>query len=141
PSTWENLPKTKRQKKQQQRQKLKVQGYFRHLLAFLQMMAGLDPRAKARRKVSLWNRGLMAAFLARKLKDRKDIQLIKVRPEGTSSRCCECHTEANRTRATDRFKCKRRACTYNTTPIHSEAAASINIGTLGLWQYLAANGS
>ncbi|MFX0065528.1 MAG: zinc ribbon domain-containing protein [Candidatus Hermodarchaeota archaeon] len=141
PSTWENLPKVKRQKKQQQRQKRKVQGYFGHLLEFLQMMARLEPRARARRKVSLWNRGLMAVFLERKLKDRKDIQLVVVNPEGTSSRCCACHTEGNRNRATDRFNCKKKGCKYHTDPIHSEVAASINIGILGLWHYLATNGS
>ncbi|MFX0064261.1 MAG: zinc ribbon domain-containing protein, partial [Candidatus Hermodarchaeota archaeon] len=141
PFVWKNLPTTKRQKKQQQRQKRKVQGYFRHLLAFLQMMARLDPRAKARRKVGLWNRGLMAAFLGRKLKDRKDLQVVLVNPEGTSSRCCACHTEGNRTRATDRFKCKNETCKYHTTPIHSETSASINIGLLGLWHYLTTNGS
>ncbi|MFX0063645.1 MAG: zinc ribbon domain-containing protein [Candidatus Hermodarchaeota archaeon] len=141
PSTWENLPKAKRQKKQQQRQKRKVQGYFGHLFAFLHMMARLDPRVKARRKVSLWNRGLMAAFLGRKLKDRKDIQLVVVTPEGTSSRCCACHTEGTRTRATDRFKCQKKTCNYHADPIHSEAAASINIGLLGLWHYLTTNGS
>ncbi|MFX0064605.1 MAG: zinc ribbon domain-containing protein, partial [Candidatus Hermodarchaeota archaeon] len=141
PFTWRKLPSTKRQKKQKQRQKRKVQGYFGHLLEFLQMMARLDPRAKARRKINLWNRGLMMAFLERKLKDRKDIQLAVVRPEGTSSRCCECHIEGNRNRATDRFKCKNETCKYHKTPIHSEASASINIGILGLWQYLTTNGS
>ncbi|MFX1534445.1 MAG: zinc ribbon domain-containing protein [Promethearchaeota archaeon] len=141
PSTCNKLPITKRQQKHQQRQRHKVQEYFGHLLAFLQMMTGLDPRAKARRKVSLWNRGLMAIFLERKLKDRKDIQVVVVNPEGTSSRCCECHTEGRRTRTTDRFKCKKETCKYHKTPIHSEAAASINIGILGLWHYLTTNGS
>ncbi|MFX1250020.1 MAG: zinc ribbon domain-containing protein [Promethearchaeota archaeon] len=141
PTTWRDLPATKRQKKHQQRQKRKIQGYFGHLLAFLQMMARLEPRAKARRKVRLWNRGVMAAFLGRKLKDRKAIQLVVVNPEGTSSRCCACHTKGTRNRTTDRFKCKQEACNYHTTPMHSEVAASINIGILGLWHYLAPNGS
>ncbi|MFX0062545.1 MAG: zinc ribbon domain-containing protein [Candidatus Hermodarchaeota archaeon] len=105
------------------------------------MMAGLDPRVKARRKVSLWNRGLMTAFLGRKLKDRKNIQLVVVNPEGTLSRCCECHTEGKRDRATDRFKCQKKTCNYHAGPIHSEAAASRNIGVLGIWHYLTRNGS
>ncbi|MFX0062396.1 MAG: zinc ribbon domain-containing protein [Candidatus Hermodarchaeota archaeon] len=83
----------------------------------------------------------MLAFLGRKLKDRKDIQVVVVTPEGTSSRCCACHTEGTRTRATDRFKCKNVTCKYHTTPIHSEAAASINIVLLGLWHYLTTNES
>ncbi|MFX0092844.1 MAG: hypothetical protein ACFFBD_13890, partial [Candidatus Hodarchaeota archaeon] len=58
-----------------------------------------------------------------------------------SRRCCECHTKGIRTRATDRFKCEKETCKYHTTPIHSEVAASINIGLLGLWQYLTTNGS
>ncbi|MFX0066608.1 MAG: zinc ribbon domain-containing protein, partial [Candidatus Hermodarchaeota archaeon] len=140
-SVWKNLPTTKRQKKLQQHQKGKIRRYFEHLLAFLQMMARLEPRAKARRKVSSWNRGLMATFLHRKLKDRRAIQVVLVTPEGTSSRCCACHTEGTRNRATDRFKCKKETCNYHTTPMHSEVAASINIGLLGLWHYLITNGS
>ncbi len=136
PAKWNNLSKSKRQQKHHQRHKRKVQEYFGHLLEFLYMMTGLDPRAKARQNVSSWNRGLMAAFLERKLRDRQDIQLVLVRPEGTSRRCCECHTEGTRNRTTDRFKCKSRTCQYHTTPIHSEAAASINIGLLSIWQYL-----
>ncbi|MFX0062294.1 MAG: zinc ribbon domain-containing protein [Candidatus Hermodarchaeota archaeon] len=136
PLTWKNLPKAKRQKKQQQRQKHKVQGYFGHLLSFLQMMARLEPRAKARRKVSSWNRGLMAVFLARKLKDRKDIQVVVVKSKGTSSRCCACHTEGTRNRAADTFRCNKKGCKHHIDPIHSEISASINIGLLGLWHIL-----
>ncbi|MFX0064080.1 MAG: hypothetical protein ACFFC7_18065 [Candidatus Hermodarchaeota archaeon] len=141
PFAWKNLPKPKQQQKLQQHQKRKVRRYFGHLFAFLQMMAGLDPRAKARRKVSLWNRGLMATFLQRKLKARKDIRLVVVTPKGTSCRCCACHTEGTRNRAADTFRCKKKGCKHHTAPIHSEASASINIGILGLWEYFTENGS
>lgn len=140
PSTWNQFSTPKLQQKRNQHHKRKIKGYFDHLLEFLYLMAGLDPQAKARRKISLWTRGLAAAFLQRKLANRKDLQLVIVRPEGTSSRCCECHTEGTRNRAADTFKCQQEACKHNTIPIHSEVAASINIGLLALWHSLSTNG-
>lgn len=124
------------ERKWQRYRNRKVQKYFDHLLDLLRMRAGLDPQTKARRNVSNWPRGLLATMLQRKLNNRKDLHLIVVRPEGTSIRCCECHQQGIRNRQADTFRCQNKACRYDTEFIHSEAAASNNIGLLGIWGYL-----
>ncbi|MFX0066941.1 MAG: hypothetical protein ACFFC7_32820, partial [Candidatus Hermodarchaeota archaeon] len=129
-------PKEGLERKSYKYQKRKERVYFDHLLDFLRMRAKIDPRAKARHKVSTWPRGLLTTMLQRKLTGQKDLSLVVVRAAGTSSRCCECHQEGRRNRQADTFKCKDKDCRYNKEVIHSETAASINIGLLGIWNDL-----